>query len=208
MSPPTKQSARKSTGISAQKLKAKALPTTSQGASKADAVSGKSPRARPGDPIAPKKPRRYRPGTVALREIRLYQKTTTLLLRKLPFARLVSDVRGLLVVAEFFGHDERGHGVKEIAQDFIMGEYSTGNTAALRWQSSAILALQESAEAYLVHLFEDAKAFFFIFASCCYLRRAFLPSRNLCAIHAKRVTIMQKDIQLARRIRGVSAGLG
>lgn len=51
-------------------------------------------------------------------------------------------------------------------------------------QSSAILALQESAEAYLVGLFEDT---------------------NLCAIHAKRVTIMPKDIQLARRIRGERA---
>lgn len=57
----------------------------------------------------------------------------------------------------------------------------------LRWQSQAIQALQEAAEAFLVHLFEDT---------------------NLCAIHAKRVTIMQKDIQLARRIRGAWGGLG
>ena len=56
-----------------------------------------------------------------------------------------------------------------------------------RWQSQAIMALQEAAEAFLVHLFEDT---------------------NLCAIHAKRVTIMQKDIQLARRIRGAWGGLG
>ena len=49
------------------------------------------------------------------------------------------------------------------------------------WQGSAILALQEAAEAQLVGLFEDS---------------------NLCAIHAKRVTIMPKDLQLARRIRG------
>lgn len=58
---------------------------------------------------------------------------------------------------------------------------------AFRWQSQAILALQEATEAFLIHLFEDA---------------------NLCAIHAKRVTIMQKDIQLARRIRGVWGGIG
>ncbi|KAL8797985.1 MAG: hypothetical protein Q9200_007838, partial [Gallowayella weberi] len=58
---------------------------------------------------------------------------------------------------------------------------------ALRWQSQAIQALQEAAEAFMVHLFEDT---------------------NLCAIHAKRVTIMQKDIQLARRIRGAWGGLG
>ena len=51
----------------------------------------------------------------------------------------------------------------------------------IRWQSHAMLALQEASEAYLVGLFEDT---------------------NICAIHAKRVTIMPKDIQLARRIRG------
>ena len=100
-----------------------------------------------------KKPHRYRPGTVALREIRKYQKSTELLIRKLPFQRLV----------------------REIAQDF---------KTDLRFQSSAILALQEASEAYLVGLFEDT---------------------NLCAIHAKRVTIMPKDIQLARRIRGERA---
>ncbi|KAJ4392079.1 centromeric DNA-binding histone H3-like protein cse4 [Gnomoniopsis smithogilvyi] len=54
-----------------------------------------------------------------------------------------------------------------------------------RWQSQAIQALQEASEAFLVHLFEDT---------------------NLCAIHAKRVTIMQSDIQLARRIRGAWGG--
>ena len=100
-----------------------------------------------------KKPMRYRPGTVALREIRRYQKTTELLIRKLPFSRLV----------------------REIAQDF---------KTDLRFQPQAIGALQEAAEAYLVGLFEDT---------------------NLCAIHAKRVTIMPKDIQLARRIRGEHA---
>uniref|UniRef100_A0A453MV18 Core Histone H2A/H2B/H3 domain-containing protein n=1 Tax=Aegilops tauschii subsp. strangulata TaxID=200361 RepID=A0A453MV18_AEGTS len=100
-----------------------------------------------------KKPHRYRPGTVALREIRKYQKSTDLLIRKLPFQRLV----------------------REIAQDF---------KTDLRFQSHAVLALQEAAEAYLVGLFEDT---------------------NLCAIHAKRVTIMPKDIQLARRIRGERA---
>lgn len=51
----------------------------------------------------------------------------------------------------------------------------------VRFQSQAVLALQEAAEAYLVSLFEDT---------------------NLCAIHAKRVTIMTKDLQLAKRIRG------
>ncbi len=96
-----------------------------------------------------KKPHRYRPGTVALREIRKYQRSTELLIRKLPFQRLV----------------------REIAQDI---------RTDLRFQSSAVLALQEAAEAYLVGLFEDT---------------------NLAAIHAKRVTITSKDLQLARRIR-------
>lgn len=57
----------------------------------------------------------------------------------------------------------------------------------LRWQSSAILALQEATEAFLVHLFEDS---------------------NLCTVHAKRVTLMTKDMQLARRLRGPWGGLG
>jgi histone H3 len=69
--------------------------------------------------------------------------------------------------------------VREIAQDF-----KTDLQIDLRFQSVAILALQEAAEAYLVGLFEDT---------------------NLCAIHAKRVTIMPKDMQLARRIRGERA---
>jgi len=64
-------------------------------------------------------------------------------------------------------------------------EYSTpGPGGAYRIQSLAVLALQEACEAYLVGLFEDT---------------------NMCAIHAKRVTIMPKDIQLARRIRGERA---
>ena len=62
--------------------------------------------------------------------------------------------------------------VKEIAHDY---------RADLRFQSQAILALQEATEVYMVSLFENT---------------------NLCTIHAKRVTIMPKDIQLARRIRG------
>jgi histone H3 len=135
----------------------KAMARTKQTARKS--TGGKAPRkqlatkaARKSAPATGgvKKPHRYRPGTVALREIRRYQKSTELLIRKLPFQRLV----------------------REIAQDF---------KTDLRFQGSAVLALQEAAEAYLVGLFEDT---------------------NLCAIHAKRVTIMPKDIQLARRIRG------
>lgn len=133
----TKQTARKSTGGKAPRKQ----------------LAAKAARKTAPAPQGVKKPHRYRPGTVALREIRRYQKSTDLLIRKLPFQRLV----------------------REIAQD-----YKTD----LRFQSSAVMALQEASEAYLVGLFEDT---------------------NLCAIHAKRVTIMPKDIQLARRIRGERA---
>lgn len=61
---------------------------------------------------------------------------------------------------------------REIAQNYM---------SDVRFTSQALMALQEAGEAYIIHLFEDT---------------------NLCAIHAKRVTITPKDIQLARRIRG------
>jgi histone H3 len=130
----TKQTARKNTGG-----KAPRKHIANKQAKKTSSSSG-----------GVKKPHRFRPGTVALREIRRFQKSTELLIRKLPFQRLV----------------------REIASEFKND---------LRFQSSAVLALQEAAEAYTVGLFEDT---------------------NLCAIHAKRVTIMPKDMQLARRIRG------
>ncbi|KAJ7129567.1 histone-fold-containing protein [Mycena epipterygia] len=131
-------------------------------------TGGKPPRKSTGGNITAPAPRkkRFRPGTVALREIRKYQKSTDLLLRKLPFARLVREI------------------ASEMTTD-MNDNYMPG--ADLRWQSTALMALQEATEAYLVHLFEDA---------------------NLCAIHAKRVTIMQRDIQLARRIRGPWGGMG
>ena len=131
----TKQTARKSTGGKAPR---KQLAIKAARKSGAPLVGGV------------RKKHRYRPGTVALREIRKYQKSTDLLIRKLPFQRLV----------------------REIAQDFKND---------LRFQSEAVMALQEAAEYYLVGLFEDS---------------------NLCAIHAHRVTVMPKDIQLARRLRG------
>ena len=123
-------------------------------------TGGKAPRkplhskARRSAPAGEqKKKRRFRPGTVALREIRKYQKNVDLLIRKLPFQRLV----------------------REVAQDF---------KSDARFTSLSLLALQEASEAYLVGLFEDT---------------------NLCAIHAKRVTIFPKDMQLARRIRKETA---
>uniref|UniRef100_A0A669DIY1 Core Histone H2A/H2B/H3 domain-containing protein n=1 Tax=Oreochromis niloticus TaxID=8128 RepID=A0A669DIY1_ORENI len=91
-------------------------------------------------PVSPKK-RKFRPGTRALMEIRKYQKSTDLLLRKAPFARLVT----------------------------CESNFST-------------FLSSQAAEAFLVLIFSDA---------------------NLCAIHAKRVTVFPRDIQLARRIRGV-----
>ena len=116
---------------------------------RADLANKRRPAPVPAKVIK-KKPHRFRPGTVALREIRKFQKSTELLIRKLPFQRLV----------------------REIVQEFKID---------LRFQVFAMLALQEAAESYLVSLFDDA---------------------NLCDIHANRVTIMPKDLQLARRIRG------
>ena len=94
-----------------------------------------------------RKPRRFRPGTVALREIRRYQKSTNLLIRKLPFQRLVREVAGKMC-------------------------------PTLRFQSTAILALQEASESFLVTMFEDV---------------------NVCDLHAGRVTIQPKDIWLWNR---------
>jgi len=130
----TKQTARRSTGG-----KAPVRKSATKAARKSNPTTG-----------GVKRPRRYRPGTVALREIRKWQKSTDLLIRKLPFQRLV----------------------REITYDFKKDA---------RMQGISVLALQESAEAYLVGLFEDC---------------------NLCTIHGKRVTVMPKDVQLARRIRG------
>ncbi len=133
----TKQTARKNASQS-QKAPRKQIVVSKAARKSAPALAGV------------KKPHRYRPGTVALREIKKYQKSTELLIRKLPFQKLV----------------------REIASSF---------KSDLRFQSSAVLALQEASESYLVGLFEDT---------------------NLCAIHAKRVTIMPKDMMLAKRIRG------
>ena len=136
----TKQTARKQAQKSL-KIPRKNISLNDKAARKTAPTIGKN---------AIKKPHRYKPGTVALREIKKYQKSTDLLIRKLPFQRLVRDV-------------------------------ATDYKTDLRFQSSAVLALQEASESYLVGLFEDT---------------------NLCAIHAKRVTIMPKDMQLARRLRG------
>ncbi|XP_074083292.1 histone H3-like centromeric protein A [Macrotis lagotis] len=93
-----------------------------------------------------------------LREIRKLQKSTDLLIRRAPFGRLVRE---------------------------ICLRYTRG--VDFCWQAQALLALQEAAEAFITHLFEDA---------------------YLLSIHARRVTLYPKDIQLARRIRGIQDGLG
>ncbi|KAK4738891.1 hypothetical protein R3W88_002588 [Solanum pinnatisectum] len=112
----------------------------------------KSPRSAPATSVQkPKQKRRYRPGIVALREIRHFQKTWNLVIPAAPFIRLV----------------------REISHFFAPG--------VTRWQAEALIAIQEAAEDFLVHLFEDAM---------------------LCAIHAKRVTLMKKDFELARRLGG------
>jgi histone H3 len=143
----TKQTARKSTGGKAprKRLASKAIrkPAPKASKKKVDGVF--------------KRRHRYRPGTVALRDIRKYQRSTCLLIPKLPFQRLV----------------------REVAQNVESGKYKD-----FRFQANAVLALQEASESYLARLFEDVQ---------------------LCAVHARRVTINVSDMQLARRIRGEPA---
>lgn len=109
------------------------------------------PAETPAPAPSGRKPHRFRPGTVALREIKRYQKSFELLIPSLPFARIVRELT--------MYHSQ----------------------LVSRWTAEALVAIQEAAEDYVVHLFEDT---------------------NLCAIHAKRVTIMPRDLQLARRLRG------
>ena len=107
-----------------------------------------------------KKPHRYRPGLLALREIRRYQQTTDSLIRKTPFNKLI----------------------KEISQDYRICPGGPGTPSVqVHFQSTALAALQEAAENYLIGLFEDV---------------------NLLAVHAKRVTVMPCDIRLVLCIRG------
>jgi histone H3 len=102
--------------------------------------------------IAMRKPHRWCPGTVAAREIHKFQITTDLLIRKAPFQRLV------WVIALKFGKSD------------------------LQMQRTAVLALQEAAEYFMVDDFSNT---------------------NLCALHGKHVTIMVKDLVLACCIQGI-----
>lgn len=94
--------------------------------------------------------KRYKPGQGVLKEIRRYQKSTDLLLRKLPFSRLVREITEKI------------------------------SPVPIRFQGLAMECLQTSVETYLTQLFEDA---------------------YMCTLHAKRVTLFPKDIQLSLRIR-------
>ena len=107
-----------------------------------------------------KKPHRYQPGLLALREIRRYQQSTDCLIKRTPFNKLI----------------------KEISQEYRVCPDGPGTPSVqVRFQSTALAALQEAAENFLVGLFEDV---------------------NLLAVHAKRVTVMPRDIRLALRIQG------
>ncbi|CAH8860816.1 unnamed protein product, partial [Trichobilharzia szidati] len=102
--------------------------------------------------------KRAAPGTIALREIAAYQRSTNLLIRKLPFARYI----------------------RYITATSLGPRYLT-----FRWQAVCFMALQEAAEAFLVSLFESAQR---------------------CAIHAKRVTVMAKDIRLVTDLQNIPIG--
>ncbi len=99
------------------------------------------------------KPHCWHPGMVALREIWKFQKNTDLLIKKAPFQRLVQEI-----------------------------VHNISRKSDLQMQSTALLALQEAAEYFLVDVFSDT---------------------NLCAQHSKCVTIKVKDLVLACCIQGI-----
>ena len=99
--------------------------------------------------------RRYRPGTVALREIMKYQKATELLIRKISFQRLVREVSQQVCL--------------DLGRDPV------------RYQSTAILALQKASEDFLVRMFAQVQDI---------------------AICGKVITIQEKHIQLWKRLFG------
>lgn len=122
-------------------------------------TGGKAPRKQ----LATKAARKFKPCTGGVKKPHRYRPGTVALREIRRFQKSTEPLIRKLPFQRL---------VREIGQDF---------KTDLRFQTAAVGALQEAAEAYLVGLFEDT---------------------NLCAIHAKRVTIMPKDIQLARRIRG------
>ncbi len=112
-------------------------------------LATKSAQAAVQKAIAVRKPHCWQPGMVALREIQKFQKNTDLLIRKAPFQHLVCKI------ALKFGKSD------------------------LQMQSTAVLALQEAVEYFMVDVFSDT---------------------NLCAMHGKCVTTMKKDMVLACHI--------
>jgi histone H3 len=116
-------------------------------------LATKAARAAAQKAIAMRKPNRWRPGMVALREIQKFQKTTDLLIRKAPFQHLVQEI-----------------------------VHNMSKKSDLQMQSTALLALQETAEYFMVDVFSNI---------------------NLCMQHGKRVTIMHKDLVLACCIQGI-----
>jgi histone H3 len=118
-------------------------------------LATKSARATAQKAIAVRQPHHWHPGMVALREIQNFQKNTDLLIRKAPFQHLVCEI------ALKFGKSD------------------------LRMQSTAVLALQEAVEYFMVDVFSNT---------------------NLCTMHSKRVTIMKKDMVLACCIQGIPMG--
>jgi histone H3 len=118
-------------------------------------LATKSARVTATKAIAVRKPHHWRPGMVALRDIQKFQKNTDLLIRKAPLQRLVCKI------ALKFGKSN------------------------LQMQSTAVLALQEAAEYFMVDVISDT---------------------NLCAMHGKHVTIMKKDMVLACCIQGIPMG--
>jgi histone H3 len=148
-----------------------------------------APRRRDDSPqpaAGKRKPHRYRPGTVALRDIRKYQKSTDLLLRRLPFQRLVRYHLHIVLMAGPRGCSECH--VKTDGSSALASYCATGITGSCR-------GLFGSFVWGCVSLF---------FSSSVLQFKGYdkLTYRNLCAVHGKRVTIQPKDIHLARRLRG------
>ena len=101
-----------------------------------------------------KKRRRRKPGAVAIKQIKYYQQTTDLMISALPFSRVIREIADHLAI---------------------------DGPTKFRWKSSAVLALQYAAEAYLVAILQDT---------------------NKLATHAKRATIRPEDLRMVKQIRG------
>ena len=135
--------------------------------------------------------KRWRPGAVALREIRHYQRRTELIIPKRAFVRYVYTIYIYIDVDSVVSSNSCVYKVyddifyyrvlKEAFQDMYPGAGDSEYYSHFRIQARAVGALHEAAEAYMVGLMEDA---------------------NALAIHARRVTVQPRDIQLARKIRG------